>query len=156
MIPPAPVTTEQVLEAVAAEGALTSTARMFGLSEETVATLLRVELPLMARLTGTNAELLKRLFTTSLIPLPMASREFYVRMAENPAVRQSAIDDFRVTFGGMLDVATREAARRAGTTEGQAREVLATMLPAVNQVLTANDRPCTEQEFQRRLCVLTE
>ena len=109
---PSQLTSERLLDAIAAEGALASTASIFGLSEGTIVTLLQVELPLLARLTGTNPELLRRLFAVSSIPLPVSSRQFYSRMVENPAVRQSAIDDFRVTFGGMVDVATREAARR--------------------------------------------
>ncbi|MFN8590189.1 MAG: hypothetical protein U0031_01925 [Thermomicrobiales bacterium] len=153
---PSQLTSERLLDAIAAEGALASTARIFGLSEGTVVTLLQVELPLLARLTGTNPELLRRLFAVSSIPLPVSSRQFYSRMVENPAVRQSAIDDFRVTFGGMVDVATREAARRAGTTEGQAREVLATILPAVNQALTDLCQPRTEQEYRQALGQLSE
>ncbi|MEZ4563371.1 MAG: hypothetical protein R2853_11590 [Thermomicrobiales bacterium] len=45
------------------------------------------------------------------------------------------MDDYRATYGGMLDSANRAAGQHAGMTDGQAREVLATLLPAINQVL---------------------
>lgn len=120
---------------VVADEALIMTAQMFGLPRATVRTLLQIGLPMMATLAETNPELRRRIFAASMASMPESVHDFYVHMLENPVLRQAAMDDYKATYGTMLDAANREAARRAGTTDGQARDVIAAMLPAIFQAL---------------------
>ena len=72
-------------------------------------------------------------------------------MAANPVVRQSAMDDYKATYGAMLDAANRAAARQAGTTDGQARDVMAAALPALNQALACANSDHSEHAFSQQL-----
>jgi hypothetical protein len=134
-VPTTQLTVHQVLTDQSVDMALTLTAQMFGLSKATVTQIVQVGLPLIAHMTRTNPELLQRLHALARAPMPEPIRDFYVRMTENTAVRQAAMDDYKATFGTMLDVVNRDAARQAGTTDGQAREVMAAAVPAVSQML---------------------
>jgi hypothetical protein len=134
-VPTTQLSVHQVLTDQSVDMALTMTAQMFGLPKATVTQIVQVGLPLIAHMTRTNPELLQRLHAVALAPMPEPIRDFYVRMVENTAVRQAAMDDYKATFGTMLDVVNRDAARQAGTTDGQAREVTAAAMPAVSQVL---------------------
>jgi hypothetical protein len=134
-VPTTQLTVHQVLTDQSVDLALTMTAQMFGLSKATVTQIVQVGLPLIAQMTRTNPELLLRLHAVARAPMPEPIRDFYVRMTENTAVRQAAMDDYKATFGTMLDVVNRDAARQAGTTDGQAREVMAAAVPAVSQML---------------------
>jgi hypothetical protein len=111
------------------------TAQMFHLTRETVVVSVLVSLPEMARLAEVNPLLAARLYAGSLHPLPESIERFYTRLAESPSLRQVLMDDYRATYGGMLDSVHRVAGQRAGITDGQARELLATLLPAINHVL---------------------
>jgi hypothetical protein len=126
---------QQLMTKVVVDRSLEMTARMFGLSKETVITIVQVALPMMAKMAETNSELLKRMYATSLAGMPESVEDFYVRMAESQVVRQAAMDDYKATYGTMLDVANRAAARQASTTDGQARDVVAAALPAIIQAL---------------------
>jgi hypothetical protein len=132
-------TTKGVLHYVLADQvvdrALALTATMFGLSQETVITIVRVALPMMATMAETNPELLKRMYATSLARMPECVEDFYVRMTESQVVRQAAMDDYKATYGMMLDVVNRAAARQTNTTDGQVRDVTAAVLPAIIQAL---------------------
>jgi hypothetical protein len=134
-VPTTQLSVHQVLTDQSVDMALTMTAQMFGLPKATVTQIVQVGLPLIAHMTRTNPELLQRLHAVALAPMPEPIRDFYVRMVENTAVRQAAMDDYKATFGTMLDVVNRDAARQAGTTDGQAREVTAAAMLAVSQVL---------------------
>ena len=144
-------TVEQVMTDQAVDLALTLTAQMFGLSKETVATIVQVGLPMMAEMAESNPELFKRMYASTLATMPEPVQDFYTRMAHNRAIRQSTMDDYKATFGAMLDGPNREAARQAGTTDGQARDVMAAILPAVNQVLAAANASGSEQGFAQQL-----
>jgi hypothetical protein len=139
------------MTAPAVDVAVRATAQMFGLPRETVATILEISLRMTAERAGSNPELLRRLYAMSRPALPVPPPEFYALMAENTAVRQEIMDDFRAAFGAMLDGVNREAARQAGTTDGQAREVFAAMLPAVNLVLGHANVEGTKRGFAERL-----
>jgi hypothetical protein len=127
------------------------TGRMFNLPKSTIARVLEVSLPIIAERAGHNPELLRRLYATHLPTLPALPREFYARMVENTEVRQAIMDDFKATFGSMLDGVAREAARQAGTTDGQAREVLAATLPAVTWALGKANADGTLGGFAQQL-----
>src|SRR4029453_13065254 len=99
----------------------------------------------------TSPELFKRLYAIFHGTLPEPLPAFYHRLVENPAIRQSAMDDYKTTFGSMLDAVNREAARQAGTTDGQAREVLAAVLPPVSQALAAPNPTGSESGFAKQL-----
>jgi len=142
---------QQMMTDQAVDTALTLTAQMFGLKKATVAMIVQVGLPLVANAAQTNPELLKRLYAVSQSRLPEPIPAFYSRMAETPTIRQAVMDDYKVTFGGMLDMANREAARQAGTTDGQAKEVLAAALPVVTHVLAEANTSGTERGFAQRL-----
>jgi hypothetical protein len=129
---------------------------MFGLPQETVTKIVQVSLPLMARKAESNPVLLKRLYAASQSKMPEPIQDFYVRMVESRALRQAAMDDYRATFGTMLDAVHREAGRQAGTTDGQAREVLAAMLPALNRALGDTNVAESEAIFAQRLHDLRE
>lgn len=115
--------------------ALEMTAAMFGLSVTTVVTIVRVGLPLMAKMAETNPELLKRMYAASMATMPEPVEDFYIRMTESRAMRQAAMDDYKATYGTTLDAVNRAAAKEAGTTDGQARDVFAAALPAITQAM---------------------
>jgi hypothetical protein len=125
----------ELMTNVAVDRSLDMTARMFGLSKERVITIVRVALPMMAKMAETNPELLKRMYAASLATLPECVEDFYVRMTESQVVRQATMDDYKAAYGTMLDVVNRAAARQASTTDGQARDVVAAALPAIIQAL---------------------
>lgn len=133
--PAARLTTQQLMADAAVTVAVGRTAQMFGLSPATVTEIVSVGLPLIARTAEVNAEVRRRLYAASLAELPERLEDFYARMVASPPVRQAVMDDFRAVYGGMLDAVSRVAGRQAGATDGQAREVLAAILPAVVQVL---------------------
>jgi hypothetical protein len=143
-----PMTARQVALEPMVDRAMTTTAQMFGLSHAVVATLVHVSLPLMAQQATANPELFKRMHAAMRVTLPEPIPDFYVRMALNPSLRQSVVDDYKATFGHMLDAVTREAARHAGITDGQARDVLAVILPAVNHALAAAPKLDGEDDAQ--------
>jgi hypothetical protein len=142
---------QKVIEDQDVDLAIALTGQMFGLPKATVVSILLVALPLMARMADTNPELFKRLYAISQATLPEPVPAFYNRMVENPVIRQSAMDDYKTTFGSMLDAVNREAARQAGTTDGQAREVLAAVLPAVGQCLAEPNTTGSESGFAKQL-----
>lgn len=126
------------------------TAQMFSLPRDTIIVTAQAGLPALARLTEVNPLLLARLHASSRRPVPESLDRFYIRLAESPFVLQTLLDDHRATYGGMLDPVNRVAAQQAGITEGQAREVLAALLPAINTLLGkpgADD----ETDYARRL-----
>jgi hypothetical protein len=116
------------------ELALTATARIFGLTTATVTLIVEVALPLMIEMAAANPELRKRMAASGALP-PLPIADYYDLMARNLDVRQSAMDDYKATYGGMLDLVNRAAARRAGVTDGQARDVMAAVLPALGPAL---------------------
>jgi hypothetical protein len=126
---------QHVLTDQAIDRALDLTATMFGLSKQSVSTIVQVGLPMMAKMAETNPGLLKRLYAASLATMPEPVDDFYVRMSESQAVRQATMDDYKATYGSMLDAVNRAAAKQAGTTDGQARDVIAAVLPAITQAL---------------------
>ncbi len=145
-----PATPQQMLTDDALKLAVLLTAQMFHLTRETVIVAVVAGLPELARLSQVNPLLLARLYAGSRQPLPESIAGFYTRLAESPALRQVLMDDYRATYGGMLDSANRVAGQHAGITDGQAREVLAVLLPAINQVLgRANTGGASE--YARRL-----
>jgi hypothetical protein len=145
---------EVVLDSVV-ERAIATTAQMFGLSQAAVATIVLVGLPMMAKQAAFNPELFKRMYAATRVTLPEPVLEYYVRMALNPSLRQSAVDDYKATYGTMLDAVHREAARQAGITDGQARVVMATILPALNQALVRAHSLDDQQSFARQLGTLS-
>ena len=143
----APLRVQQVLMDQAVDTALTLTAQMFGLPKETVTKIVQVGLPLMAKMAETNPLLLQRMHATATASMPEPIEDFYARMATETDVRQSTMDDYKATFGTMLESVNREAGRQARTTDGQAREVIAAMLPAVNQSLCGANGAGDERGF---------
>src|SRR5688500_11086452 len=75
--------------------ALAHCASMFGLSPETVVTIVQVGLPQMARMAELSPELLKRIHAASLAPMPESLPDFYVRMSQDRALRQAIMDDYK-------------------------------------------------------------
>jgi hypothetical protein len=130
--------------------ALLLTAQMFHLTRETVIVCVLAGLPEMSRLVEVNPLLLARLYAASRQHMPERLERFYTRLAESPFVRQALLDDYRATYGGMLDPANRMAGQQAGITDGQAREVLAALLPAINYVLGQVDSE-GERGYAQRL-----
>jgi hypothetical protein len=61
------------------------------------------------------------------------------------------MDDYKASYGAILDAVNRTAAGQAGTTDGQTREVIAATLPAVSQVLSEANGERGEQGLARRL-----
>jgi hypothetical protein len=150
-MPAAQVSLHQIITDQMVDLALTRTAQMFGLPKETVTKIVQVGLPMMAQMAESNPELFKRMYSAALTMLPEPVQDFYERMAADPAIRQSTMDDYKATFGSMLDAANREAARQAGITDGQARDVIAAALPAVNQALARANAARSEQVFAQQL-----
>lgn len=144
-------TTQQLMLDQSMDAALTMTAQMFGLPKETVTRIVQVGLPLLAQMAETNPELFKRLYAATLATMPEPIQEFYAHMAANPALRQSTMDDYKATYGAMLDAVNREAGRQTGTTDGQARDVLAALLPAVNETLYRTGAIRGEDGFAQQL-----
>ena len=138
----------------AVDAPLALTATMFGLPKATVITIIQIALPLMAQMAETNVELLRRIYATSLMTMPASLPDFYSQMAESRVVRQAIMDDYKATYGTMLDAVQWEAARHAGTTDGQAREVLAAVLPAITHGLAQANLAGSEQGFAQQLKAL--
>jgi hypothetical protein len=128
-------TLQQLIGDATVDGSMEAVAEMFGLPKETVRTIVRVGLPLMARMARANPEIFKRMHAAALATMPEPMPDLYARMATSLPVRQAAMDDYRATYGQTLDAVNRAAAVRAGTTDGQAREALAAMLPALSLAL---------------------
>lgn len=141
---------QQFLSDESIKMAILLTAQMFSLPRNIVIETMQAALPVMSRLTESNSLLLARLYAGSRQPMPEKLERFYTRLAERPVVRQALLDDYRATYGGMLDPANRVAGQQAGITDGQAREVLAALLPAINYVLGQTDNE-GEQGYARRL-----
>lgn len=132
---PRAVSLQQLLTDDSLKIAVLLTAQMFHLARETVIVSVLVGLPELCRVAEVNSLLLARLYAGSLHPLPESLERFYARLAESPCLRQVLMDDYRATYGGMLDSVNRVAGQYAGITDGQAREVLALLLPAINHLL---------------------
>lgn len=145
---------QQVMADQAVDMALTMTAYMFGLPKESVAKIIRVGLVMMAQMAQTSPELLNRMYAATLGMMPESIDDFYARMAGNQAVRQSVMDDYQATYGSMLNAVNREAARQAGTTDGQARDVMAATLPAVSQWFAESNAVGTRESFAHMLRTL--
>jgi hypothetical protein len=101
----------------------------------TVTHLVQVGLPLMARMADSNPEVFRRLHAIILATKPDPIEDLYTQMTETVPVRQAVMDDYKARFGTLFDAAHRAAAQKAGTTDGQAREVMAAVLPALSQVM---------------------
>jgi hypothetical protein len=142
-----PLSVQQVLLDQAVDTALTMTAQMFGLPKKTVTKIVQVGLPLMAQLAETNPLLCQRMYAAAVAAMPEPIEDFYARMATETDVRQSTMDDYKATFGTMLESVNREAGRQARTTDGQAREVIAAMLPAMIQTLCGTNAVRDEWGF---------
>jgi hypothetical protein len=142
---------QKVIEDQDVDLAISATGQMFGLPKATIVKILLVALPMMAKMAETNPELFKRMYSLSQATLPETVPAFYDRMVQNPAIRQSAMDDYKTTFGSMLDAVNREAARQVGATDGQAREVLAAMLPAISQCLAEPNPTGSQSGFAKQL-----
>lgn len=148
---PERLSARQVMADAAVQMAVQMTALMFGLPDATVTEIVAVELPMIAAMSEGNLELRRRLYVASRARLPERIEDFYARMIASPPVRQAVMDDYKATYGAMLDAVNRLAARKAGTTDGQARDVMAATLPAVTQVLGTINVAGDEQGFCQRL-----
>lgn len=148
-------TTNGVLRELMANAAvdrcLELTARMFALHHEVVTTIVQVGLPMMARMAERNPELLRRMYAASRAPLPEPLAEFYERMLASRALRQAIVDDYRALYGSLLEAVHRQTALQVGATDGQARDILATMLPAVNHALGQANVSGDKQGFMQQL-----
>lgn len=142
---------QQLMTDAVVEMAVRMTAHMFGLPRATVAEIVAVELPMIAAMSEGNPELRRRLYVISLMRLPGRIEDFYARMMASPLVRQAVMDDYRATYGTMLDAVNRVAARQTGVTDGQARDVMAAALPAVTQWLGTSNRAGDEKGFRQCL-----
>lgn len=132
---PLSASTQKLLADDSIKLAILLTAHMFSLSRESLIVTLRVGLPALSRLVDVNPLLLARMYAASRHKLPETIERYYSSLAESPFLRQTLLDDYRATYGGMLDTVNRLAGQQAGLTDGQAREALAAMLPAINQRL---------------------
>jgi len=126
---------QQLLMDQRVDMAVSRTAEMFGLPKATVTHVVQVGLPLMARMAELNPEVFRRLHAIILATKPEPIEDLYTQMAEITLVRQAVMDDYKARFGALFDAASRTAAQQAGTTDGQAREVIAAVLPALSQVM---------------------
>jgi hypothetical protein len=142
---------QQVISDPVVDISVNMTASMFGLPKETVTKILCIGLPIMAQLAETNPELLKRIYAATLATMPGPVQDFYRRMVANPVVRQAVMDDYKASFGSMLDAVNREAGKQAGTTDGQAREVFAATLPAISLCLGQANAGGDQQTFAAHL-----
>jgi hypothetical protein len=153
---PQRLSAQQLMADARVEMAVRMIAPMFGLSRATVFEIVAVGLPMIAAMSERNPELSQRLYVASRETLPERIEEFYTRMMASPPVRQAVMDDYKATYGAMLDAVNRAAARQAGTTDGQARDVMAAVLPAVTQVLGSINLAGDERGFSRCLRDLQE
>ena len=144
-----PATPQQLLADDSVKLAVLLTAQMFGLPRQIVIATVITGLPVLARLAERNSLLLARLYAGSRQPMLTSIELFYARLAESPFLHQALLDDYRATYGGMLDAVNRAAGQYAGITDGQAQGVLATLLPALNyklgQASAGNERDYARQ-----------
>src|SRR3954468_17679402 len=110
---------QQLMTDAAVETSVNMTAKMLGLSPETVTKILQVGLPMLAKMADTNPELLKKLFAQSAAMMPEPMQQFYAKLGENPEAQQKLVEDFKTMAGPISESLSRDTARAAGTTEDQ-------------------------------------
>lgn len=132
------------------------TAQMYLLHKEVITTVVKAGLPMMAKMAGTHPDLLRLMYAASQATLPEPIEEFYARMLASRALRQATVDDYRALYGSMFDAVHRQAALHVGTTDGHARDILATMMPAISQTLGQATSAGTMQGFAKQLKALSE
>jgi hypothetical protein len=148
---PQGISTQQLMADVGVEMAVQMTARMFGLPRATATEIVAVALPMIASMAENNPALRWHLYVASPARLPERIEDLYARMLASPLVRQAVMDDSKTTYGAMLDTANGMAARQAGTTDGQAREVISAALPAVTQLLGTINHAGGSSAYRQRL-----
>ena len=141
----------QVMMDSAVDRSVGMTAQMLGIPEETVRKILKVGLPMMARMAEENPELLKSMYAQSLTLMPEPVQQFYAKLAESPEAQQKLVDEFKTMVGPMMDSLSRETAREAGSTPEIAGKALATTYPGVAQALGKENTEQTEEGFGKRL-----
>ena len=109
-----PATPQQLLADDSVKLAVLLTAQMFGLPRQIVIATVITGLPVLARLAERNSLLLARLYAGSRQPMLTSIELFYARLAESPFLHQALLDDYRATYGGMLDAVNRAAGQYAG------------------------------------------
>lgn len=142
---------QQLMMDTAVAQAVTMTAQLLGIPEETVKKILQVGLPMMARLAEENPELLKSMYAQSVKLMPESVQQFYARLAESPEAQQKLVDDFKTMAGPMMESLSRETANQAGSTPEIVGKALATTYPTVAQALGKENTEQTEAGFGERL-----
>ena len=144
-------TMQQLMTDAAVDTSVNMTARILGLSPETVTKILQIGLPMMARMAETNPEVLTALYEQSVTLLPEPVQEFYAKLAESPEAQQKLTDDFKTLAGPMMESLNRETARGAGISEEKAGAALATTYPAVAEALATRNADKTQEGFAQQL-----
>jgi uncharacterized membrane protein len=115
----------------AMDQAIALTAKLFGLPEETVRSIVEVGLPMMAQAAIDDPNALDQLHATSRAltsePLP----EFYRRLGDPAQAQQTLQKNFANLYGPQAPALTRDVARRSGASEEQAGQGLAGTMPGM-------------------------
>ncbi|MDQ2652340.1 MAG: hypothetical protein M3Z20_04765, partial [Chloroflexota bacterium] len=106
-------------------------AALVGLSKRAVTQILQVGLPLMAKEADDHPMIFKAMFQQSLRPAPDRTAAYYQALQTNGAAQNAIQAAFRSMYGPLTDGFNREASQHAKTTEQQAGQVLAVMMPVL-------------------------
>jgi hypothetical protein len=142
---------QQVTTDSAVDTTLTMVAEMVGLPKETVTKIVEAGLPMMADVANGDPVVFKAMYEQSVKYLPEPTTAFYAKLGKNAKARQAMADDFKAMYGPMTETINRDAAGQASTTEAQASQVLATIMPAVVKAVGKANTNVNEMGFGRQL-----
>ncbi len=138
---------EQVLTSAGQDDTITFVAALVGLSKRAVTQILQVGLPLMAKEADDHPMIFKAMFQQSLRPAPDRTAAYYQALQTNGAAQNAIQAAFRSMYGPLTDGFNREASQHAKTTEQQAGQVLAVMMPVLIHSLAVLNPQRNEMGF---------
>ena len=144
-------TMQQVMTDPAVEATLPMVAAMAGLTQEMTTRIVVAGLPLMANVANGDPWVFKAMYAQSLKPLPAMTAEVYAKQGKSAPARRAMAADFTRIYGEQAESINRDAAGATSTTEEQAGQVLAAMMPALVRALRQANVNANEMGFWRHL-----
>jgi hypothetical protein len=140
------VTTDSTVDAT-----LTMVAETIGLSKDMATKIVEFGLPMMAHVADADPWVFKAMYAQSVKYLPQPTPAFYAKLGKNVAARQALAAEFQFIYGSMTETINRGTANHASTTEAQASQVLAAIMPAMVKALGKANTNGNEMGFGRQL-----
>jgi hypothetical protein len=146
-----PVTLTQLLRDPHVEHALAMAARMVGLPQATVVTIVEAGLPLMATIADENPYVFKVMYAQAMNARPEASPQLSEQLMKTRKAQHAMLAAFQALYGPMTEVLAGEAARQSGATVDQAAQVLAATMPVAVRAVGRENTNQNEMGFGRHL-----